>query len=124
MAYRNLDEFLIRLEQAGELIHIEDPVSTDMEIARLTACMTEKPATENKALWFDSVIGSDFPVVTNLFGTETRMAWALGLDTVEEIEQRVRELIDIDFSQGMGALLSRAGTIMSAIPGSGSAPHH
>ena len=32
MAYKRLDEFLIRLEQEGELIRIKTPVSADLEV--------------------------------------------------------------------------------------------
>ena len=33
------------------------------------------------------------PLAINLYGTDQRMAWALGVDDVDEITQRVRNLL-------------------------------
>lgn len=116
MVYRNLDEFLIRLEQSAELIHISQPVSSDLEIAQITHQHVQKTGPEkNKVLWFDQVDGQSIPVVTNLFGTEKRMAWALGIDHLEELSERMAQLVAIPQNMNASNLLNRAGEIMSAV---------
>lgn len=124
MAYRNLDEFLIRLEQDGQLLYIDQPIHTDLEIAAITAEMTARPTRENKALWFNKVttpsgMVSNFPVVTNIFGTRQRMAWALGLDDLDDLNTRLESLMNIDLSAGFGTLINRFGTLFSAVRSAG-----
>lgn len=111
MAYRNLDEFLIRLEQANELVHITQTVSPDLEIAAIADRYTS--SSQNKALWFDSVDGSPFPVVANLFGTEKRLAWALGIEKLADIKQRLEKLLDFKPPFSLSTLMSRAGELVS-----------
>ena len=110
MAYRNLDEFFIRLEQAGELIHIKQPVNIDGDITRIT--LESRYAKDNKALWFDNVIGSDMPVVTNIFTSEKRVAWALGVDNIDELYARMDKLISTELPANFSGLMGRAGEFM------------
>ena len=42
------------------------------------------------------------PVAINLFGTEKRMAIALGVDDVNEIGARIGELVKPDLTPGLG----------------------
>ncbi len=119
MAYRNLDEYLIRLEQSGELIRIKSPVSPDLALATLSDQMAKRPAERNKALWFEQVEGSAFPIVANIFGTERRMAWALGAENLAEIEQRMAALVNPAIPHGLGGMMSRAAEVMSAFRSSG-----
>src|SRR5262245_61003748 len=109
MAYKRLDEFIVRLEQAGELIRIKTPVSPNLEIAEITDRVSKLPLAQNKALLFENVEGSKFPVVINLFGHPRRMAWALGADDLDELNQRLGKLIDPKLPKGMNAVMNRAG---------------
>ncbi|MEW6333171.1 MAG: menaquinone biosynthesis decarboxylase [Thermodesulfobacteriota bacterium] len=77
MGFRNLGEFIARLEAAGELLRIGAPVSAVLEIAELTDRMSKAPGG-GKALLFENVEGSAFPVLTNAFGSHRRIALALG----------------------------------------------
>ncbi len=107
MTYPNLDAFLVRLEQAGELIHITQPVKPDQ--------ITAMTAAADKALWFEQVSMGRFPIVTNLYGGERRMAWALGVDDLSEIEERVQRLLHIDFPPRMGQLMGRLGELTAML---------
>lgn len=91
MVYRNLDEYLIRLEQSGELIHIAHLVQPDLEISAITQRVQTR--AYNRALWFDHVGDSTLPVVTNLFGTSRRMAWALGTDKLADLPSKLDALL-------------------------------
>lgn len=110
MAYRNLDEFLIRLEQSGELVHIPQAASPILEIAAITENRAQSP--HNAALWFDQVNGGDMPVVTNLFNSEQRMTWALGLDSLNTLTTRLTDLLDI--TPTLSSLTSQAGAFLNA----------
>ncbi|MBU1965565.1 MAG: menaquinone biosynthesis decarboxylase [Proteobacteria bacterium] len=77
MSYNNLGEFIARLEAEGELVRIESRVSPVLEIAEITDRMSKAPGG-GKALFFENVEGSAFPVLTNAFGSHRRIALALG----------------------------------------------
>ena len=78
MAYKNLGEFVKRLEANGELIRITAPVDPYLEITEITDRISKGLLEENKALLFEKVKGSDMPVLINALGGPRRMAWALG----------------------------------------------
>ncbi len=58
--YRNLQEFIAVLEQAGELQRIKNPVSRDLEISQITDLASKSP-NGGKALLFERVAESPFP---------------------------------------------------------------
>jgi 4-hydroxy-3-polyprenylbenzoate decarboxylase len=122
MAYKRLDEFLVRLEEAGEIIRISVPVSAELEITEITDRVSKLPHAKNKALLFENVEGSKFPLVINLFGNPRRMAWALGVEDIDELNQRLGKLIDPKLPKGMGAMMSRAGEMFGAVRSIGLGP--
>src|SRR5271156_6691116 len=77
MAYNDLREFIKALEEAGGLITIDAPVSTDLEIAEITDRVSKGPAAQNKALLFTNVRGYEMPVLINAFGSERRIKMSL-----------------------------------------------
>lgn len=84
MACHDLREFLNRLEGLGELQRVEVAVDPELEIAAITARASKLPHG-GPALLFARVQGSPFPVATNLFGSDRRMAAALGRSTLAEL---------------------------------------
>ena len=89
--YKSLADFIEKLEGAGELIRISTPVSSELEIAEITDRMV-KTEGGGKALLFENT-DKCFPVLTNLYGSERRMAMALGVERLEEISERFDNLI-------------------------------
>ncbi len=89
--YKSLADFIDKLESAGELIRIGTPVSSDCEIAEITDRIT-KCEGGGKALLFEHT-DRDFPVLTNMMGSERRMAMALGVERLEEITQLIESLV-------------------------------
>ena len=89
--YKSLTEFIEKLESAGELIRIGTPVSSELEIAEITDRMV-KTAGGGKALLFENT-DKGFPVLTNLYGSERRMAMALGVEQLSDISERFNALI-------------------------------
>ena len=89
--YKSLAEFVKELEGAGELIRIGTPVSSKLEIAEITDRMV-KTEGGGKALLFEKT-DKGFPVLTNLYGSERRMAMALGVESLSDISERFDALI-------------------------------
>ncbi len=92
MKFKDLREFIDFLEEKGELRRIDVPVSADLEIAEI-ADRTVKSG--GPALLFENVQDKEMPLAINLFGTHQRMAWALGVDDVNELVERVRGLLEM-----------------------------
>ncbi len=103
-SYPHLGAFIRDLEAAGELRVVAEPVSRIIEISRYTDRESKSPGG-GKALLFTAVEGSDFPVATNLFGSFRRIGMALGVDTIERLGDRVRELIEMSPPQSFRDML-------------------
>ena len=89
---KDLRDFIALLEDKGELRRIKTPVSRDLEITEITDRMVK---SGGPALLFENVEGYNIPLVINLFGTHQRVAWALGVDHVDELTQQVRKLLGL-----------------------------
>jgi 4-hydroxy-3-polyprenylbenzoate decarboxylase len=93
--YRNLQEFIAVLEKAGELQRIEAPVSLNLEISQITD-LASKSRGGGKALLFERVVESVFPVLTNAFGSERRICMALGVPDLDSLSRRVRRFVEME----------------------------
>ena len=93
--YKNLREFLDALHKAGEIKYIVEPVSVRLEISRYTDRESKSPEG-GKALFFKNVKESQFPVVTNIFGSPRRICLALGVDHLDRLGERVREFTELN----------------------------
>ncbi|QPJ65549.1 MAG: menaquinone biosynthesis decarboxylase [Candidatus Nitrohelix vancouverensis] len=94
MPYYSLREFITRLEQEGELIRIKETVSPILEISEITDRVSKLPGG-GKALLFESVEGSEMPVLINAFGSQRRMNLALGVDDIEAVPREIEKYIKI-----------------------------
>lgn len=90
-SYKNLREFIAHLEHHGELKRISVPVSAELEITEITDRVS-KDANQNFALLFEKVHGSNIPVLINSLGSAKRMAWALGMNDLEDLRRRMASL--------------------------------
>src|SRR5579885_1961632 len=93
--YDSLKQFIAFLEERKELVRITEPVKAELEITEITDRVTK---SGGPALLFENVIKVDgqkspFPLLINAYGTWKRMAWALGVDDVEEIAREIDGLI-------------------------------
>lgn len=117
MAYDSLAAFVRALGDAGELVTIEAAVDPRLEIAEITDRVVK---AGGPALLFRNVRGSQFPVLTNQFGSERRIAMALGASSLGEVEERLRATIDVSLPGSLGGKLGRlaglAAAASSAIP--------
>ncbi len=83
----NLRNFIKLLESSGELLRIDAPVDPVLEIAEITDRVS-KSHGGGKALLFMNT-GTGFPVLTNMMGSDRRMAMALGVEDLDEIADRI-----------------------------------
>lgn len=93
-SYRNLGEFILALDRAGELKRVTVPVSADLEITQITDLASKSPGG-GKAILFENVEGSRFPVLMNAFGSERRIRMAFGVDDLDALGARLRRFIEL-----------------------------
>ncbi len=91
MKYKSLTQFIDLLEEKGELKRINEFVSPTLEITEITDRTTKN---KGPALLFENT-GTQFPVLINSMGSERRMAWALGVDSLNELDDRIIELSNL-----------------------------
>ncbi len=82
MAYRSLREFIAKLEAAGELVRVSEPVSTVLEMTEIHRRLLKQGGP---AVLFENVIRADgerspMPCLVNLFGTVKRVAMGVTLE--------------------------------------------
>src|SRR5882724_11186128 len=97
MAYDDLRGFIDALEKAHELKRIGLEVDPILEISEIADRVSK---SGGPALLFENVKGSRIPVLINAFGSPRRMETALGVDSVEEIAQRILELLQTKPPEG------------------------
>ena len=99
MAYKDLREWIARLDRAGELTTISQPVSPYLEMAEIADRAAKMPGSAGKgaggpALLFENVTGhAGARVLMNQFGSERRMKLALEVDSLDGIAERIRTLL-------------------------------
>jgi len=86
--FPDLRAFLDQLRRDGDLAVVESPVDARLEVAEIHRRVI---AAGGPALLFTRVTGSDFPLVTNLFGTPRRAELAFGARP----GRLIRRLVDL-----------------------------
>ncbi len=84
MKYSDLRDFIAGLESRGELIRISTPVDPNLEI---TEICDRTLRAKGPALLFENPIGSDIPLLGNLFGTPERVAYGMGEESVKALRE-------------------------------------
>ena len=89
MKYRDLRDFISKLEQRDELRRIDLPVSPRLE---MTEICDRTLRVAGPALLFENPTGFRIPVLGNLFGTPRRVALGMGQESTEALRE-VGELL-------------------------------
>ncbi len=131
MAYEDLRDWIQTLEKQGELKRIHEEVSPELEITEITDRVSKvgshaaqptagKYAPGGPALLFENVKGHPgHKIFINQFGSERRMAMALGVENLEEIAERIHTLMNVKPPTGMLdklKMLPQLGALASAFP--------
>ncbi len=106
----NLSQFIELLERVGELRRITADVDPVLEIAEITDRVTK---AGGPALLFENT-GTGFPVLTNMFGSERRLALAIG--NVDEVPQRIGGMLATAFSGHKLKMLPMLGRMARWMP--------
>lgn len=126
--YPTLQHFLQALDQAGELHRVREAVSPMLDVTEIADRHSKSPAASvskhagafdpqhcglgGKALLFENIVGSDFPLAINVFGSYRRMEMALGCEHVnggfESIAARIASLLKPEPPRSLGDLVAKA----------------
>jgi 4-hydroxy-3-polyprenylbenzoate decarboxylase len=130
MKYKDLRDFIQRLEALGELRRVTQPVSPVLEMTELCDRVLR---AGGPALLFDAPPGYAFGVLGNLFGTPRRVALGMGVDagddaalgSLRDLGRLLSALKEPDPPKSLkdaGKLLSLAKAVWDMAPKSVSAP--
>jgi 4-hydroxy-3-polyprenylbenzoate decarboxylase len=122
MAYYSLSDFVKRLDAAGELVRIAAPVSPALEMTEIVDRVSKGPDTHNKALLFENVKERDVPVLLNMFGSARRMAWALGVEDLDDLRRNLGALLDLRPPSSLGETIGRGRDLLRALRDAGIKP--
>ena len=105
MAYRDLREFVAKLEKAGELKRIRaevDPVLEITEVAQRVARDAKRSADSvGPALLFENPKGSRVPLLINTFGSLRRMELAFEVERLDDVAARIQGFLKMETPQGL-----------------------
>jgi 4-hydroxy-3-polyprenylbenzoate decarboxylase len=104
MAYNDLREWIAALERAGELRRVRAEVDPILEITEITDRVSKNSTSKpgGPALLFENVKG--YPgsnVLINQFGSARRMNLALGVESLDQVSERLRMFMDVKSPQGL-----------------------
>lgn len=92
MAYKDIQAFMKKIEDKGQLKRITVEVDSDLEITEITDRISKEGGP---ALLFENVKGSKYPVLINAMGSFERMSLALGVEKLEDVEKDIANLINM-----------------------------
>lgn len=92
MTYKDLPQFLKALEEKSLIDNIDVEVDPVLEITEITDRVSKK---YGKALRFNNVKGSNYPLVINTMGTYERLNLGLGVNSLDEIAEEIEDYMDL-----------------------------
>jgi 4-hydroxy-3-polyprenylbenzoate decarboxylase len=105
MALDNLRAFIGAIDAAGDLRRVSRSVSTRLEMTEIADRMMKSPGGGPALLFeqpaLESGAASPMPVAVNLFGSERRMAMALEVERLDDIGDRIAELLNLKVPEGL-----------------------
>jgi 4-hydroxy-3-polyprenylbenzoate decarboxylase len=84
----DLRKFIEHLSRKDEMHTVAAPVALELEIARITDRVSK---AHGPALCFSAPQPAAFPILTNLFGSPRRAAWAMGMES-EDLSPLIERL--------------------------------
>jgi 4-hydroxy-3-polyprenylbenzoate decarboxylase len=93
MGNKGLNNFIEKLEKAGELRRIKDFISPELEMTEIIDRISKNEGG-GEAILFENT-GTDFPVLMNALGSEKRIAMAFGRYSIYDIEEEIESLFAV-----------------------------
>jgi len=123
MALDNLRAFIDAIDAAGELTRVAPPVAVDKEMTEIADRCMKSPGGGPALLFAQPTLrsggASRYPVAVNLFGSERRMALALGVERLDDVGDRIAELLNLKVPEtlmGKLAMLPRLAEVAKFPP--------
>ncbi|HEY5481299.1 MAG TPA: UbiD family decarboxylase [Verrucomicrobiae bacterium] len=115
MAFDSFRAFLNRLETAGDLRRITQPVATELEITEIADREMKKPGGGQALLLEKPTVNgqiSPFPLAINTLGSDRRMAMSLGANSIDELAADLGSLVKAKPPASFKEALSLLGTAL------------
>src|SRR5436190_2441283 len=95
---RDLRDWISLLEREGELVRISAEVDPDLEITEIVDRVVK---SGGPALLFENPKGASHPLLINQFGTEKRMCMAFGVEKLDDLADKLGEILELQPPQGL-----------------------
>src|SRR3984893_8471197 len=95
---QDLRDWIAVLEREGELARVTAEVDPDLEI---TEIVDRTVKAGGPALLFQNPRGAAHPLLINQFGTERRMCLAFGVASLDELGERVSDILEMQPPSGL-----------------------
>lgn len=89
MAFKSLRDFITALEKEGELVRVDEKVSPKLEITEIVDRLSKN---KGPAVLFTNN-GTSFPLLINSMGSEKRICMALGLKSLDQVQDEIGSLV-------------------------------
>src|SRR4051795_9706486 len=110
MPARDLREWIALLEREGELVRVAAEVDPHLEV---TEIVDRTVRAGGPALLFERPAGAQHALLINQFGTEKRMCMAFGVESLDEISDRLGEILELQPPEGLAAKVRGLKTLKS-----------
>jgi 4-hydroxy-3-polyprenylbenzoate decarboxylase len=110
MPTRDLREWIALLEREGELVRIAAEVDPYLE---MTEIVDRTVRSGGPALLFERPKGSAIPLLINQFGTEKRMCLAFGVERLDDIAEKLGDILEMQPPEGLAAKVRGLRTLKS-----------
>ena len=107
---RDLREWIALLERQGELVRVGVEVDPRLEV---TEIVDRTVGAGGPALLFEHPKGSELPLLINQFGTERRMCLAFGVESLDDVADRLSEILELQPPEGLAAKVRGLKTLKS-----------
>ncbi|MSO43730.1 MAG: menaquinone biosynthesis decarboxylase [Thermoleophilia bacterium] len=105
---KDIREWMAALRDIGELVEVHAEVDPHLEITEIADRVMK---AHGPALLFRNVTGSNLPVLINQFGSERRMAMALGGESLNQIAGRIAKIAEMQPPSGVMEKVKALGTL-------------
>ncbi len=94
----DLRDWIALLEREGELVRVAAEVDPHLEI---TEIVDRTVKAGGPALLFEHPKGIEHPLLINQFGTERRMCLAFGVERLDDVGQKLADVLEMQPPQGL-----------------------
>jgi len=94
----DLRDWIGLLEREGELVRVTAEVDPHLEV---TEIVDRTVKSGGPALLFENPKGSSHPLLINQFGTERRMCLAFGVERLDDVAEKLEDVLEMQPPQGL-----------------------